>query len=371
MNKRYVYSRRRLLAAGVVFVSLIAAGIYLQPGVSTPSPRQTGDATIVSFLTPLLSGARGSVAVAFITPKGVQYALWDSDFTKQYEIASLTKTMTSSLLIEAQRRGEAAPQTRVGELIPEIAGLASDITLAQLASHRSGLPPLATSLPEKVQVIKSIILRDNIWNFDEETLIEMVNKASVERPAEFDYSNTDYALLGLALARASHQSFAHLLQTRIFAQAHMTDSVVASDTTPASFAFSRGRSASGLSEAPWVMHAFAPAAGVRSTIVDMAHYAQSLLEGKLAWSDAMTPQFATDDPDSRVGYGWFTTRIQGRDITWHDGESSGFASAIAFDRQRKSAVVILSDTAWPVVVPAIRLLLAQPYQAAEAHHELD
>jgi CubicO group peptidase (beta-lactamase class C family) len=102
----------------------------------------------------------------------------------------------------------------------------------------------------------------------------------------------------------------------------MTDSVVASDTTPASFAFSRGRSASGLSEAPG--HArVCPAAGVRSTIVDMAHYAQSLLEGKLAWSDAMTPQFATDDPDSRVGYGWFTTRIQGRDITWHDGESSG------------------------------------------------
>lgn len=117
MNKQYVYSRRRVLAAGVVFVSLIAAGIYLQPGVSTPSPRQTGDATIVSFLTPLLSGARGSVAVALITPKGVQYALWDSDFTKQYEIASLTKTMTSCLLIEAQRRGEATPQTRVGELI--------------------------------------------------------------------------------------------------------------------------------------------------------------------------------------------------------------------------------------------------------------
>jgi CubicO group peptidase (beta-lactamase class C family) len=54
-----------------------------------------------------------------------------------------------------------------------------------------------------------------------------------------------------------------------------------------------------LSEAPWILHAFTPAGGVRSTIVDMAHYAQSLLAGKLAWRDAMTPQFATDDPDSR------------------------------------------------------------------------
>lgn len=371
MSKQYVRSRTRLLAAGTVFMSLIAAGIYLQPGFSKPSPRLAGDATVVSFLTPLLSGARGSVAAAVITPKGVQYALWDSDFTKQYEIASLTKTMTGSLLIEAQRRGEVTPQTRVGELIPEIAGPASDITLAQLASHRSGLPPLATSLLQKIQVLKTIILRDNFWSFGEKTLIEMVNKASLERPAGFDYSNTGYALLGLALARAAHQPYTQLLQTRLFAQAHMTDSLVAGDSTPASPAFSHGGSASGFSEAPWIMHAFAPAGGVRSTIVDMANYAQSLLSGELAGSDAMTPQFPTDDPDSRVGYGWFTTRIKGRDITWHDGESSGFAAAIAFDRQRQIAVVILSDTAWPVIVPAIRLLLTQPDNAAEVHHELD
>jgi CubicO group peptidase (beta-lactamase class C family) len=371
MNRQYVRSRARLLAAGTVFMSLITAGIYLQPGFSTPSLHQEGDATVVSFLTPLLRGSRSSVAAAFITPRGVQYALWNSDYAKQYEIASLTKTMTSSLLIEAQWRGETTAQTRVGELVPEITGPASDITLAQLASHRSGLPPLATSLRQKIQVLKAIILRDNFWDYDEETLIDMVNHTSVKRPAGFDYSNTGYALLGLALARASHQPFATLLQTRIFAQAQMTESVVASDSTRDTPAFSHGWSASGLSEAPWVLHAFTPAAGVRSTIVDMANYAQVLLAGKLAGSEAMSPQFATDDPDSRVGYAWFTTRIQGRDITWHDGESSGFATAIAFDLQRKSAVVILSDTAWPVIGPAIRLLLTQPSSETEAHRELD
>jgi hypothetical protein len=60
----------------------------------------------------------------------------------------------------------------------------------------------------------------------------------------------------------------------------------------------------------------------------------------------------------------------GRDITWHDGESSGFASAIALDPQRKSAVVILSDTGWPVIGPAVRLLLTQSSET-EAHRELD
>lgn len=371
MKKHSVRSRTRLLAAGTAFVSLIAAGIYLQPGFSSPSLHQTGDATVASFLTPLLKGSRGSVAAAFITPRGVQYALWNSDYTKQYEIASLTKTMTSSLLIEAQRRGEATAQTRVGELVPEITGPASEITLEQLASHRSGLPPLATSLRQKIQVIKAIILRDNFWNYDDETLIEMVNTTRVEKTAVFDYSNTGYALLGLALARASHQSFATLLHTRVFAQAQMKSSVIADDSTPVTPTFSHGWSVSGFSEAPWVLHAFTPAAGVRSTIVDMANYAQALLAGKLAGSEAMPPRFATDDPDSRIGYAWFTTRIHGRDITWHDGESSGFASAIALDPQRKSAVVILSDTGWPVIGPAVRLLLTQPSSETEAHRELD
>lgn len=371
MHKQHMRSRTRLLAAGTAFVSLIAAGICLQPGFSAPSLHQTGDATVVSFLTPLLRGSRGSIAAVFITPRGIQYGLWNSDYAKQYEIASLTKTMTSSLLIEAQRRGEATAQTRVGELIPEITGPASDITLAQLASHRSGLPPLATSLRQKMQVLKAIILRDNFWDYDDKALIDMVNNTRVEKPAGFDYSNTGYALLGLALARASHQSFTTLLQTRVFAPAQMKNSVVADDSTPDTPAFSHGWSVSGFSEAPWVLHAFTPAAGVRSTIVDMAHYVQALLAGKFAGSEAMLPRFATDDPDSQIGYGWFTTRIHGRDITWHDGESSGFASAIALDTQRKSAVVILSNTGWPVMGPAVRLLLTAPFSETEAPRELD
>ncbi|MCL6745737.1 serine hydrolase domain-containing protein [Kosakonia sp. R1.Fl] len=371
MSKCHFRSRTRLLAAGAVFITLIAAGIYLQPGFSPPSPRQTGDTSLVSFLTPLLKGSRGSVAAALITPRGVQYALWNSDYNRQYEIASLTKTMTSSLLMEAFRRGEATAQTRVGDLIPEISGPAREITLEQLASHRSGLPPLASSLRQKIRVISQIILRENFWEYDEQSVIEMVNNTRLATPARFDYSNTGYALLGLALSRAAHQPFNTLLKIRVFTQAKMTNTVVAEALTPDTPTFHHGWAVSGFAEAPWIQHAFTPAAGVRSTIVDMAHYAQALLAGKLADSAAMQPRFATDDADSRVGYAWFTTRIRGRDITWHDGESSGFASAIAVDLQQQSAVVILSDTAWPVIGPAMRLLLTLTPAKTEAHHELD
>ena len=133
---------RQIIAAVLVFTVIVAAGIALQPGFHPPSSRTTGDKQLVSILTPLLNGARGQVAAALITPQGVRYGLWGSEYTTQYEIASLSKTMTASLLLEAIRRGEVTAQTPVSALVPEIVSPVRDVTLEQLVSHRSGLPPL-------------------------------------------------------------------------------------------------------------------------------------------------------------------------------------------------------------------------------------
>jgi hypothetical protein len=56
-------------------------------------------------------------------------------------------------------------------------------------------------------VIKAIILRDNFWDYDEETLIEMVNKASVERPPDLTIPTPAMRCWDWRW-RASHQSFA-------------------------------------------------------------------------------------------------------------------------------------------------------------------
>jgi CubicO group peptidase (beta-lactamase class C family) len=136
----------------------------------------------------------------------------------------------------------------------------------------------------------------------------------------------------------------------------MTRSLVAQETTPPDAAFMPGWSASGLREAPWILNAFSPAVALRSTIVDMTKYAQALMAEN--WrKPGMAP---VRDRRSRFtgGYSWFTTAIKGRDIIWHDGQSAGYAAVMAFDPERKTAVVILSDTAWPVIVPAIKLLLS-------------
>ncbi len=79
------------------------------------------------------------------------------------------------------------------------------------------------------------------------------------------------------------------------------------------------------------MDAFAPAGGVRATIVDMAKYAQALLAAGLAGSEGMhslvSPPIIREFPGT--GYTQFTTRVRGREIVWHDGQSGGFAAMMA------------------------------------------
>lgn len=349
---------RQILCAGMAFVAMIAVGIYLQPGFKTPTKQVAGDKALVAFLTPLLKGAHGNIAAALITPEGVRYGIWGNDYARQFEIGSLSKTMTASILNDAIQRREVTASTRVGDLVPEIVGPARNITLQELVSHRSGLPSLSLSLTQKIAMLTAIVRRENPWNYGQAELIEMVNRTQIPTVKMFDYSNSGFALLGLALERVSHQSFAALLEQRLFAPLAMTRSFVAQENTPPDAAFAPGWSAAGLHEAPWFLNAFSPAGGVRSTITDMVKYAQALMAGKLAGSQGMIPRFATDDPDSRVGYSWFTTHVRGRDIVWHDGQSAGYAAVMAFDPEHKTAVVILSDTAWSVIAPAIKLLLS-------------
>ena len=207
---------RQIIAAVLVFTVIVAAGIALQPGFHPPSSRTTGDKQLVSILTPLLNGARGQVAAALITPQGVRYGLWGSEYTTQYEIASLSKTMTASLLLEAIRRGEVTAQTPVSALVPEIVSPVRDVTLEQLVSHRSGLPPLTASVGQRLAILSDIARRQNPWRYDRPALIAMMNQATLQPTKWFDYSNAGFALLGLALERASHRDFATLMAQRVF-----------------------------------------------------------------------------------------------------------------------------------------------------------
>jgi CubicO group peptidase (beta-lactamase class C family) len=99
----------------------------------------TGDASLAARARPLLDGALDRVSLAVIDGSTVTYAGFGADEHTEYEIGSLTKTMTAMLLADAIERGEVTADTKIGALLPLGSTPVADVTLAEPAGHRSGL----------------------------------------------------------------------------------------------------------------------------------------------------------------------------------------------------------------------------------------
>ena len=270
-----------------------------------------------------------------------------------YEIGSITKTFTSLLLADAIARGEVAADTNVGALLPLGGSPAADVTLAELASHRSGLPRGA---PPTIKENLLLLTRRDPYVQDVDGVIAQARAATLRNRGTFSYSNLGTALLGQALASASSMDYARLVQERIFRPLGMTTSSVPVTAENLPDDALTGYSMGGKHAPPWTMNGAAPAGGIRSTPADMVRYARALLDGTAPGMAALTPRWDAGN-GSRVGYAWNTAEVAGRTVTSHGGATGGFCAAIAIDRANQRAVIILSNTKVPVEQAALTLLV--------------
>ncbi|MEK8106620.1 serine hydrolase [Micromonospora sp. M12] len=80
---------------------------------------------------------------------------------------------------------------------------------------------------------------------------------------------------------------------------------------------------------------------------------------------AATARFE-EDGDTRIGYGWFTTRHGDHEVVWHNGATSGFRSYVGFERATGRAVVVLGNTDQGVEPIGLRLLGVPEKEAGTA-----
>lgn len=138
-------------------------------------------------------------------------------------IASITKPMVATLVMQEIQRGRWTLQTRVGDVWPGLLPGHGNVTLEQLLSHRSGAPDFLVAMlvgltvPQFVQAISTP-------RTDAE-LVAYANRLPwLFTPGTgFSYSNTNYVVLGMLLTKVTHRSVGALLQQRVFAPAGMKD----------------------------------------------------------------------------------------------------------------------------------------------------
>lgn len=350
--------RRRYTVVALTLATIVALlGVLARPNPPSLSTVVAGDAALAARARPLLQGALDKVSIAVIDGSTVTYAHFGANEHTEYEIGSLTKTFTALLLADSIRRGEVTADTTAGALLPLDGAPIASVTLAELASHRSGLSAQGMQLDDTIPFVLRYLRHQDPFVQDLDGVLAIARKATLTNRGGVVYSNLGVALLGHALAAAAQTDYEQLVQERLIAPLGMAETSFPLRAENLLTDAPTGYSATGIAEAPWTINGWAPAGGARSTPADMVRYAQALLDGSAPGIDALTPRW--EFGEQKIGYVWTAQVYQGHTVTFKNGLTAGFTSKLILDRANHRAVIVLSNTAAQVDLAANRLLVGE------------
>ena len=310
----------------------------------------------------------GRSIIAYQSKRGTQAVEPGGDTI--FEIASLTKIFTALLLADAVSDGDVrlddplSAYVPAGVSVPQFSG--RTITLADLATHTSGLPLRPNNLnaaPDAPNKYAGYTLDQLYAGLPEYRLDHAPG-------SRFEYSNVAFALLGHALARQAGEPFADLLRRRVTAPLGLSDTRFDDDPAAANRR-AQGHNMDLKPVGPTGDSALNPALALRSTANDLLKLLDLFLSGA---GPADLPQPARlmltldrpgDDADTRMTLGWRRTTAHGETYYWSHGSGDGSRTFMGFNPARGVAVVALADAASGAGLDDIARRVLDPMQPVD------
>jgi D-alanyl-D-alanine carboxypeptidase len=290
-----------------------------------------------------------------------------------FRIASNTKTMTGALIVLLAQDGKLKLSDPVSTYIPDVPD-GENITVAQLLKMRSGIygytadPALAAAMDANP---------GKAWTPQEVLAIAFRHPPQFAPDASYEYSNTNYALLGVIAEKVGGRPLAQQFADRLFGPVGLTQtSLPAADDTsipaPYSHGYMYGGSFYALADDPYPadMQAAAQAGtlqpvdytnqnssyataagGAISTADDLAAWMKALVSGKVfnadyhqQWLTSLQPEDPAAPDGQKYGYGISYQRFSpSAAMFYHGGELPGFNSFMGYDPDNDVALVIWTN----------------------------
>ena len=300
-----------------------------------------------------------------------------------FRIGSLTKQFTAVGVLLLAERGKLKIDDKLSSYLPNFPR-ANEVTLRDLLNHTSGIhnftdgpvvDKISTTGATAQQLVDDIAGQSPLYDFD---------------PGKgWWYSNSNYALLGAVIEKASGESWAAFVKTEIFDKLGMADTAAddARDVV-------RGR-ASGYSLIGGVPSKFRnadftdmsvpyAAGALRSTADDMARWNAALFGGKILKPDSlnemMAPGRLRNGAENQTAIAWPSGKASsppagfvpgfyafgvdhhsenGRAIVGHDGSIAGFDAVMRTYVDQDLTIIVLTNTnggAHPLEAKIARIL---------------
>jgi CubicO group peptidase (beta-lactamase class C family) len=268
-----------------------------------------------------------------------------------FEIGSITKTFTCTMLAEMVLNGLIDLDDAVGGYLPADKVTlptfnGAELTFLHLATHSSGLPRMPDNFDDAVTDPA-----DPFAAYTEDHMFAFLNGHTLEFTpgVQCMYSNLGMGLLGLTLCKINGASYEILLQEKIFNRLGMTNSsLFLTDQQRSNMATGHNEGLQPVSM--WTAaDCFQGAGFIKSSVNDMFKY----LEANLGVSDTalsaailLAHETAADiDCGEGIGLGWFYDQLgDGQVIIWHNGGTGGQSAYFGFNKSLSTGVIILCNT---------------------------
>jgi len=266
-----------------------------------------------------------------------------------FEIGSITKTFTATLLARAVLQGTIKLADPILKYLPDSVAQNENlagITFQNLATHTAGLPRLPSNLASDETL-------DPYKDYDVNALFSYLKhyKQHQKPDSLYEYSNLGYGIIGELLAQQYHLSYSELIEKEICKPLGLVNTTEFPDSDKLQD-FIPTYNKEGDLTPHWHFQALSGAGSLKSTVADLLKYAEANLniqKTPLGNAIALThkPSWLVSETQD-LGLAWHINIEDFQEIFWHNGSTLGSSSFLAFVPGKNIAIVVLANAAQAV-----------------------
>lgn len=313
--------------------------------------------------------AMGSLAIArdghVLYTRAIGYSQISGDEKKsltpanRFRIGSITKMFTATMILQLVEEEKLKPTDTLDSFFVQIPN-ARKITIAQILTHRSGIPNVRRD-PESQRNVNTIPMT-------KEEMLALIAQSTpdFEPDTRHLYSNSGFFLLGLIVEKFTGKSYEEALAERITSKIGLKDTYTATGNIDVSknealTYINAGREwKQGIETHPSVLFG---AGQIISTPNDLARFIQALFDLKLISQESLDQMKTIRDGD---GLGMEPFTFAGKTFYGHTGGADNYGAWLAYLPEEKLAVAYTTNAkVYPVadiVRGVIDIYYNKPFQ---------
>lgn len=268
----------------------------------------------------------------------------------QFELASVTKTMTSTGILMLMERGKLSLDDNVKKFFPDFPY--DGVTIRLLLTHRSGMMNYVYFVDD-IYRSQHLNQRKGLSNADAMKMIADYKPRPFNVPNKrFLYNNSNFMVLGSIIEKVSGLSYTQFMKDNVFKPASMAHTNVYSkavyDKIPV-HVVGHDRGQWRYSVAQNFLDGPVGDKGIYSTVGDLFLFDRALRAGLLLKQATLDSAYVPRNPmlhgHFSYGYGWRTFTAPGQEVIYHTGWWHGFRHIYLRDMKNDITVVLLSNLA--------------------------